>query len=81
MSLDFDSARLHNPNLTEEHQQWRDQLRRFLDREVVPFAEDWDEEGWIPDDLWPKAAEVGIVGWGTLRSLAVFLRESICGIR
>ena len=64
MSLDFDSARLHNPNLTEEHQQWRDQLRRFLDREVVPFAEDWDEQGWIPDDLWPKAAEVGILGLG-----------------
>lgn len=64
MSLDFDSARLPNRNLTPEHQEWRAQLRRFIDREIVPYAEDWDEKGSIPDELWTKAAEVGLLGLG-----------------
>ncbi len=64
MSLDFDSARLPNPNLRPEHEEWRSQLRRFIDREIAPFAEDWDEAGHIPMELWPKAAEVGLLGLG-----------------
>jgi len=64
MSLDFDSARLPNPNLTEEHDAWRTQLRRFIDKEIMPYADDWDEAGEIPIELWPKAAEVGLLGMG-----------------
>jgi acyl-CoA dehydrogenase len=64
MSLDFDSARLPNPFLTPEHEAWRDQLRRFFDKEIVPYAEAWDEEGHIPESLLPKAAEIGLLGLG-----------------
>jgi acyl-CoA dehydrogenase len=64
MALDFDSARLPNSSLTPEHHEWRAQLRRFFDREVIPYAEDWDENGCIPDELWTKSAEVGLLGLG-----------------
>jgi len=64
MSLDFDSARLPNPYLTAEHEQWRSQLRRFIAQEIEPFAEQWDEAGKIPDDLWPKAGAVGLFAAG-----------------
>ena len=64
MALDFDSARLSNPYLTPEHEEWRAQIRRFVEREIMPFAAEWDEAGEIPDELWPKAAEVGILGLG-----------------
>ena len=64
MSLDFDSARMANPFLTADHEAWRDQLRRFFDREVMPFAADWDEAGAVPPEMWPKAAEMGILGLG-----------------
>jgi acyl-CoA dehydrogenase len=64
LSLDFDSARLPNPHFTEHHEAWRQTLRRFIDREIAPFAEDWDEAGHIPDSLWPKAAAVGLLGLG-----------------
>ena len=64
MALDFDSARLPNPNLREEHHEWRNQLRRFIDAEIMPHAEDWDEAGHIPIELWPKAAKVGLLGLG-----------------
>jgi acyl-CoA dehydrogenase len=62
MSLDFDSARLPNPNITEDHEAWRTHLRRFIDTEIMPYAEDWDEAGEIPIELWPKAAEIGLLG-------------------
>ena len=64
MSLDFDSARLPNIHLKAEHHEWRAQLRRFFEREVIPFAAQWDEDGCIPDELWPKSAAVGILGLG-----------------
>ncbi|MEM1153574.1 MAG: acyl-CoA dehydrogenase family protein [Pseudomonadota bacterium] len=64
MSLDFDSARLANPNLRPEHEEWRSQLRRFIDTEIMPHADDWDEAGHIPIELWPKAADVGLLGVG-----------------
>ena len=64
MSLDFDSARLPNPNIREEHIAWRTQLRKFIDAEIIPHAQDWDEAGHIPIELWPKAAAVGLLGLG-----------------
>ena len=64
MSLTFDSARLHNPYITSDHEAWRTQVRRFIDAEIMPHAESWDEEGNIPSDLWIKAAGVGLLGFG-----------------
>ncbi len=64
MSLDFDSARMPNPHLTEQHEEWRSHLRRFIDREIMPFADQWDEDGELPDELWQKAGELGILGLG-----------------
>ena len=64
MSLDFDSARLHNPDLTWEHEEWRKHLRKFLDKEVAPYLDDWDEAGKIPDEMWEKTADIGLMGMG-----------------
>lgn len=64
MPLDFDSARLNNPYLREEHEAYRSQIRRFVEREIMPYASEWDEAGKLPDELWPKAAELGILGLG-----------------
>lgn len=64
MALNFDSARLPNPHFTADHDAWRSQLRRFVDTEIAPFADDWDEAGHIPDELWPKAAAIGLLGMG-----------------
>lgn len=64
MALDFDSARLHNPFLTEDHEAWRTQLRRFLDAEVVPYLADWEDAGSLPDALWDKAADIGLLQLG-----------------
>jgi len=64
MSLTFDSARLPNPHLNSDHEAWREQLRRFIDTEIMPYAVEWDEQGEMPIALWPKAGEVGLLGLG-----------------
>ncbi|MBA6412463.1 acyl-CoA dehydrogenase family protein [Parahaliea sp. F7430] len=64
MSLSFDSSRLSNPDLTEAHEAWREQLRRFIDKEVTPHVDEWDENGTLPPELWDKAAAAGILGMG-----------------
>ena len=42
MSLDFDSARLPNPHLTELHHAWRAQLRKFIDTFNLRLSRDID---------------------------------------
>ncbi|MEM7611862.1 MAG: acyl-CoA dehydrogenase family protein [Pseudomonadota bacterium] len=64
MALDFDSARAPDPNLGEEHEAWRAQLRRFIDDQIMPYAADWDEAGEIPRGLWQQAADIGLLGLG-----------------
>jgi len=64
MSLDFDSARLPDPNLRPDHEEWRTQLRRFINAEIMPHVDEWDEAGRIPDELWAKAADIGLLQLG-----------------
>jgi acyl-CoA dehydrogenase len=64
MSLTFDSARLPNPAVTADHEAWREQLRKFVDKEIAPFVDEWDEQGFLPAELWGKAAEFGLLGRG-----------------
>jgi long-chain-acyl-CoA dehydrogenase len=47
---------------TAEHEAFRDVVRRFVDREVVPNLDRWDEEGLIDRDTWLVAGRQGIVG-------------------
>ncbi len=50
-----------SPYYTPEHHAFRDQLRRFVAREIEPFADAWDEAGAFPRDLYRKAAEFGLL--------------------
>lgn len=50
-----------SPYYTAEHEAFRDQLRRFVDREIAPFVDQWDEAGAFPRDLYRKAAEIGLL--------------------
>ncbi len=47
---------------TEEHKLFRQGLRDFLDREVMPNIDQWEEEQRMPKDLWPKFGEMGYFG-------------------
>jgi len=49
---------------SEDHQLFRQTLRRFVAREITPFVNDWDEQGGFPRELYQKAAETGLFGIG-----------------
>lgn len=53
-----------SPFYTAEHDAFRDVMRRFVDKEIAPFAHDWDEAGEFPRALYRKAAEIGLLGLG-----------------
>ena len=44
-----------------EHEAFRDTVRRFVDKEIAPFHEDWEEQGVVPRDLWLKAGAAGML--------------------
>ena len=48
--------------LSEEQVAIFDMARDFGAEHIAPFARDWEREGTIPRDLWPKFAELGFGG-------------------
>ncbi|HEX8586038.1 MAG TPA: acyl-CoA dehydrogenase family protein, partial [Allosphingosinicella sp.] len=45
----------------DDHHLFRDQVRRFLDRELHPHLDRWEEEGIIDRAFWAKAGEAGLL--------------------
>jgi acyl-CoA dehydrogenase len=46
---------------SDEHKQFRDAFRKFLQTEVVPFHAEWEEQGYIDRRVWTKAGEAGFL--------------------
>jgi acyl-CoA dehydrogenase len=45
-----------------DHEGFRDTVRSFLEKEVVPHYSAWEEQGFTPREIWKRAGEVGILG-------------------
>jgi acyl-CoA dehydrogenase len=45
----------------EEHHIFRESVRRFVDREIVPFHAQWEQDGIVPRELWLKAGAEGLL--------------------
>ncbi|ELY84761.1 acyl-CoA dehydrogenase family protein [Natrialba taiwanensis] len=48
--------------LTEEQEQIREEVQRFAENEIVPIAEEYDEQEKYPHDVIDEAAEMGLTG-------------------
>ena len=46
---------------SEHHEQFRDTVRRFLEKEVAPHHARWEDEGYVDRDIWTKAGEAGLL--------------------
>ncbi len=44
-----------------EHDAFRDSFRRFMDKEIAPFHEAWEEQGYVDRAVWRKAGENGFL--------------------
>jgi acyl-CoA dehydrogenase len=45
----------------DDHNLFRDQVRRFVDREIVPHLAQWEHEGIVPPAVWRKAGAEGLL--------------------
>jgi len=47
---------------TEEHQMFRESLKDFLQKEVVPHIEKWEKDGTVERFIWKKFGDMGFFG-------------------
>src|SRR3954467_3092127 len=47
---------------TEEHEELRESLRRFVANELRPHAMEWEEARWFPNEVFTKLASHGFLG-------------------
>ncbi len=45
----------------EDHEAFRDTVRRFMADEIAPHAAEWAEAKIVPKSIWPKAGELGLL--------------------
>ena len=48
----------------ESHEALRETVRRFTEKEIAPYVDEWDDAGEFPRELYKKASAVGILGLG-----------------
>lgn len=69
---------------SEQHEMFRDSVRRFMERELAPHHDAWEEAGEVPRWAWKKAGEQGFLcvaipeewgGVGADRRYSVILME------
>ena len=58
----LERTKVQSPFYTAEHEAFRDVMRRFVSREIEPFAHEWDEAGEFPRELYRKAVRDRAVG-------------------
>jgi len=44
-----------------DHEAFRDSFRRFVDREIGPYHDGWEEQGYVDRAVWDKAGENGFL--------------------
>ncbi|MBV8406791.1 MAG: acyl-CoA dehydrogenase family protein, partial [Alphaproteobacteria bacterium] len=53
-----------SPFYTEEHEAFRQTVRRFVDREIMPYVDQWDEAEEFPRELYRTASAAGLLQLG-----------------
>ena len=46
---------------SQDHNIFRDAFRKFLEKEVIPFYEQWEKDGMVPREIYKKAGDQGFL--------------------
>ena len=74
---------------SDDHELYRQTARRFLEQEVAPHHDQWEEQGYVDRAVWLKAGELGLLcptmpeaygGAGVDRLYAVVFMEEIARV-
>jgi len=44
-----------------DHEAFRDSVRRFIEREIIPHHAAWEDQGYVDREVWRKAGENGLL--------------------
>jgi acyl-CoA dehydrogenase len=55
-------AFMYQEYFTEEHQIFRTSVRKFVEKEIKPYIDHWEDEELFPVELYKKAAAAGFLG-------------------
>ena len=55
---------MYQEYFTEEHQIFRTSVRKFVEREIKPHIDRWEDEELFPIELYGKMADAGLLGIG-----------------
>ncbi|MCY6380130.1 acyl-CoA dehydrogenase family protein [Hoeflea prorocentri] len=75
---------MQHPFETPERSAFRQSFSKFVESEITPFADEWDEAGAIPADLHLKAGAMGMFGFGIDEAYGglgfddCFMRAAVC---
>jgi acyl-CoA dehydrogenase len=47
--------------LSTEHESFRNSFKRFMEKEIAPFHEAWEEQGYVDREVWRKAGDNGFL--------------------
>lgn len=50
------------PYFTDEHEMLRRTVQRFIKERVIPFADKWEEDGYVPRSILQEMGELGLLG-------------------
>ncbi|MCP3951452.1 MAG: acyl-CoA dehydrogenase [Desulfobacterales bacterium] len=64
MSYEFPEKAGVQEYFGKAHQLVRKSVKEFVDKEIKPFIDEWEEAGEFPRELYKKAAEIDILGIG-----------------
>ena len=58
--LNVSRRMIRSPHYTEEHEIFRHNVRRFLERECLPHREAWQKDGKVSREVWRKMGDAGL---------------------
>jgi acyl-CoA dehydrogenase len=50
------------PPFTPAHEELRERVRAFIERELTPYADEWEAAGWFPNEVFGTLAAEGLLG-------------------
>lgn len=58
---DKDGFAIKRKLFSEEHEQYRSGVRRFVEKELLPYHAEWEKAGIVPREIWLKAGAMGML--------------------
>ena len=55
---------MRNPYDTDDRKSFREMVTKFLETEIWPHVDEWDEAGQYPQEINEKVCELGVFGFG-----------------